>query len=418
MSVDKQKQLLYNYYRYIQYVQKGMTIMKSTVKRMLILLLSGALAVSVFTECDDNTPEQIEKADEIDEVDNIEEDSDNELTWSADAENHWHTTEENEKLDIAAHIIEDGICTVCSYEIIDYEDGTFDVIKYDDNGNEIYCAYYDGAELMSVTETEYTYDENGNILAEASYTDGVLTYESEYTLDEDDYPQLSKSVFYFDDGSKSIDQYNANGDMILNVEYDAEGNIVYQTDYEYKYDDNGQTIFYKAYRDGKVVEDFEYQYGEDGLTYASKMTFINDDGSTTVQEYNSDLTPIKETYFDAEGNITHQVLYSYEYNENGDMLSESCTANGELQYENKMNYDGEGNYLGDTLTTYNEDGTVTVEITDEYWNLITATTYDAEGNVLEVIEGDDIGYSEEDIPPEETVDLDLGELLSEILTAE
>ena len=59
--------------------------------------------------------------------------------WDRNATEHWHNCECGEKLDTAAHELDDlSSCTVCGSEIIDWGDGTFDVYNYDENGSTVY----------------------------------------------------------------------------------------------------------------------------------------------------------------------------------------------------------------------------------------------------------------------------------------
>lgn len=137
---------------------------------------------------------------------------------------------------------------------------------YDDQGQLLsYCAYV--GELM-ISSTEYTwenglrtgilrtvqssqqrtaltYDENGSLLRQDSYTDGVLTDYWIYTVGDDGRPTamsvyladgtLSKTVTYTyegstvtaaaSDGSSSQQVYDENGNLISDTEYDADGSV-------------------------------------------------------------------------------------------------------------------------------------------------------------------------------------------------
>lgn len=344
--------------------------MRNTTKRILALLLSGVLTTAVLTACGDKEENQPEKIPE--EV----------SKWHADVETHWYGTKNGEKTELAEHTFEDGdfICTVCNFEIYDYEDGSCEVTEYDEKDNPIYIAYYDGGELMSTDRYEYTYNETGDVIAEKTYLDDTLRHEASYVLDSEGYPVLAQSVYY-DEGSKCVTDYNVYGDITKDAEYRADGTVIYCVTYENKYDDNGNMIYHKAYNGDKLIEDYEYDYDEFGTPYAKKMSYFQGDGYCQVIEVDEEDRVLSDIFYNADGNVEEELLYFYEFDEEENPIYEKRTVNGVIDYEIETFYN-DGEYAGEKNTTYNADGTYTVTTYNDDREVISEITYDTEGNVI------------------------------------
>ena len=138
------------------------------------------------------------------------------------------------------------------------------------------------------------------------------------------------------------------------------------------------------YADGSLESDTYYEYG-DGVygIYMSVIKTCYPDGSISESGFTeySDFTFTRE--YDADGNLIVNTLYEWTYDEEGNWLTQKYYENDVLLEESTFKIetqeDGWTNFQ-DTITTYHEDGTKTVCEYDVDGNVISETTYDADGN--------------------------------------
>ncbi|MBQ3507365.1 MAG: hypothetical protein IJA91_02340 [Clostridia bacterium] len=112
--------------------------------------------------------------------------------------------------------------------VIDYyDDGTKLVSVNGDNGEVAKETYYkaDGTVEKELTHT-YEYDSEGNPTSIKVYQGERLVYETEYALDADGWIYVTKETEYHEDGSKTVYEYDANGALVSESQYDAEGNLI------------------------------------------------------------------------------------------------------------------------------------------------------------------------------------------------
>ena len=175
-----------------------------------------------------------------------------------------------------------------------------------------------------IATEEYTYDAAGNILRKMRYQKGILTGKIEY---------------------------NAQGDIITNVEYDEEGNPYW-----------GVETILDA--DGKPVEKIQYHGGKekDVIRYDANGREI----SVTHYDYNGELHSTSEYTYDEAGNKVQEYTcyadgrsYLETYNSNGDLIKWVIT---EADERWEHTYDDRGNEL--SYYRYRQD--VLVE-----WNVYT-----------------------------------------------
>jgi len=141
-------------------------------------------------------------------------------------------------------------------ERYDYNDGSYYIEDYDENGNNI-------------RTTEYN-------------ADGSVDYW--YISDYDEKGNCTRTTVYNADGSvESIWDYDEDGNCIRETWYNADGSVDYW--YIYDYDEKGNQIrstYYNA--DGSVDYWYIYDYDENGNTI--RTTEYNADGSVAwVEEY-------------------------------------------------------------------------------------------------------------------------------------
>ena len=189
-----------------------------------------------------------------------------------------------------------------------YHDGVLGLVQeFNQYGDDILFREID-ADGNTVTEMshEYTYNEDGTRESMKFFVDGVLVQESFYTTTEDGgiYDHLMN--YYNEDGTKSVSEYNSYGDILKDTIYDASGNVLEEYTYENEYTEEGDMLSQKMYLNGalametlytiEIGEDYEYHYMSSEIVY-------NEDGTKVVSEYNMDDELIKETVYDANGNI-------------------------------------------------------------------------------------------------------------------
>ena len=172
-------------------------------------------------------------------------------------------------------------------------------------------------------KTEYTYDDNGNLLLRENYEyindSFVLNEKREYTNDEFD-----KRIMYLD---FSWDTQNQEFNLFRKNEiyYDDNGNRTHKLGYnwntenqsfvpyakdEYRYDENGYRTLWLRYfwhTDSQsfiISEKTEYQY-DDGKETVSDFSWDSENASFFTYPYDKD-----EYYFNQNGNVTLWIDYT------------------------------------------------------------------------------------------------------------
>ena len=75
--------------------------------------------------------------------------------------------------------------------------------------------YNEDGSVWNMTEYEYEFDEEGNLLYQSASTDGVLAWENIYESDDEGWNYLAKEI-----------TYDENGELVSEISYDAYGNEV------------------------------------------------------------------------------------------------------------------------------------------------------------------------------------------------
>jgi hypothetical protein len=168
----------------------------------------------------------------------------------------------------------------------------------------------------------------------------------------------------------SKDEYDEDGNNILSIYYDDDGNETDRTEYEYV---NGNVVKSTQYSLGVITDIYEIEYDQNGGRIRTMQ--INADGDKVVlseSECDDNGHTITEQGYSPSG---EKLSYSeYEYDSNGNKIKDRTvgpdgTSYGSTEYE----YDQYGNEI--KSIRYNGDGTVAA--TDEY-----EYEYDDEGNVI------------------------------------
>lgn len=277
--------------------------------------------------------------------------------WELSGKEHWKTCECGEEFDRGAHTLDDmDCCTACGAEVIDWGDSV-DVTCRDAQGNPTcYLSYDANGNLVGNIRIDYTYDESGNVTGELHYDNDVLAEEYAY-----EGGVLTARISYYPDGTKQISLYDAEGNLLSAVNYDAEDQMT-------------MGIY------------SEYAQDADGNWYECRNTTVDEFGCKYVGEYNECGDQILWATYDPDGNVENHERYEITYNEEGQKDTVKTYSHDvlvqEMVYTLVTYEDGWMNYPG-TITDYHEDGTKTVSVFDENDQLLSQTHYDADGNVFE-----------------------------------
>lgn len=177
-------------------------------------------------------------------------------------------------------------------------------------------------------------------------------------------------VYDWEDGTMSIWQCDEQGNAVLKLDYDAEGNLILKetgdiiynedgqvlselyTQYpggefpassqrtEYTYDDDGNCLTEKQYYNGTIYYECEYALDRDGEEYVTKDILYHHDGSRLVSLYDEKSQTISAIWYGVDGK---------ELDHSGKFDAEACkelfgTWKGELDlgdllYQDMMNQD-------------------------------------------------------------------------------
>ena len=302
--------------------------------KKVIAILAALALITALTACGSDTPHPHTQFG----------------SWQGDASNHWKLCEEcGEQVETGKHAMNDDFrCSVCNSDVYEWDESV-SVCTYDEYENFIRMADYDlDGNLISEMSYENEYDANGCIVFTKEYTDGRLTGESEYTV-VDGESRTVRNTYYSEDGTSFINEYDDNGNCVLLIDYDADGN---------------ETL--------KVES--QYAEGSSGDWYEATATEYYADGTVSELAYDEQGSTISRLCYDADGNVTANEGWEYTYDqETGFTATEKAFVDGvlveETIYKIVVEEDGAMGYP-ETVTTYNADGTTTV------------TQYDADGNVI------------------------------------
>jgi len=361
-------------------------------------------------------------------------------SWYRNGTEHWQVCECGEELNWEAHQLDEmGNCAVCSSEIWDFGDGSFDVYTHDEHDEWVlYTSYAADGSVLSEQSRELEYDADGNLVHEKCYEGDRLTDDNQYVLDADGSSVIAKAQFYQEDGSSTINEYDlygnityasslaadgtvetehiseyaqkedgeyyesrletydyVNGEKYI-VTYDQyespiirekymldDGTLIYAERYEREYNDQGQVMWVKEYQDGRLVREIpNYVEGGDNegnsWRYPATVIHYHEDGGKQVTEY-VDMEPMKETLYNADGTVEHVITYEYVLEASGDYWDRILTyMDGRLAVEERYSISQDGwNYMSE-MVEYHEDGTSTVYEYDENEELLHQTTYTAD----------------------------------------
>lgn len=305
--------------------------------------------------------------------------------WEVNAKEHWQVCECGETVNTAAHTLdENNLCTVCGSEVTVWEDGSGQVMVYNENGDLIRIIYYAADGSVEAEETyEYEYDADGNITLETNYRNGALAAQLEYALNDAGERYIVRSGNCFEDGSKDTTEYDEAENVTYSAYYNADGSVEFA--YAYEYNEDASWISEKEYFGEKLVAERTYAVDGDGVQQRLTEVLYNEDGSWVGTEYDLYENAVIEICSDKDGNVTLDRRYEYTYNENGSRTMAKTYENGvlveEVEYFSGSDEEGSWEMSGKT-TTYHSDGSKTVYDRDLEGTWTSEITYDAAGNVV------------------------------------
>lgn len=244
--------------------------------------------------------------------------------------------EDTSKID--AVLAENGFDKIVTVESEQVEDGTERLDYYDEDGETEETPFEFDESLIVKSEREdrgdgswfiIDYDENDNEIRITSYNDDGSVYSViEYNGDG----ICRRKTFYYSDGSvESINEFNKKGYFIRKTFYDYDGSVICW--YIYDYDENDNRIretWYNA--DGSVENWLIDDYDENGNCI--RRTEYNGDGSADrMSEYDENGKEIRETWYNADGSVGGWSIINYDeygfyssttyYNADGSIASDN-----------------------------------------------------------------------------------------------
>ena len=302
--------------------------------------------------------------------------------WSADPTNHWHTCECGETADRSAHSPDGSHCTVCGCDIFTPDDESIHIAFSNEQGNYVYYARHalDGS-VISAFEYEY----GDGWMTETEYAADILTARREYALDPLGNQTTLKDISYSEDGSFTVTAFDEYGNETLSGRYAADGRAESEITYENVYDANGNRTLCRTYTDGVLTQEMEFRFGSDAegsWSTSGKTTTYHEDGSKTVEDSAEDSTWATTITYDANGVVTEEIRYVYEYNDQGEAVGAKGYRNGTLFEESRSTRGPNGEALGFAIISYEEDGSKTVWEYDDKLAMVKETVYDAHGHVI------------------------------------
>lgn len=354
--------------------------------------------------------------------------------WERDPVNHWQLDAAGALVNQGAHTMDEETqrCTVCGCELLDWGDGEIDVTDYDEYYNVLRYTSYQGGEVATEIIHLYTYNEDGLVLTDKEYVDGVLYGDSVFIAGPEGEQIPVKGTYYNDDGTVAINEYDEHGNCTYAALFDDQGAVIFENISEYALNDQdwyyeckttsrfdtGETFYSETnqygdptrtlntYADGTPWADTVYEYAyEEGVKLWCKQysfgaltweehydefgnciqeTEYLEDGGTIVTQTSEQGDASTITEYAPDGTVLSVSTVEYEYNDNEEPLAIRIYTDGALEMETLYQYDEEVGMVGARETVYLDDGAYTVCEYDGWMTLLTTTVYAADGSVISV----------------------------------
>lgn len=244
--------------------------------------------------------------------------------------------------------------------------------EYDENGNLTKSVFQYAADWEDVTW--YDYDQNQRPIR-MRCSDGFIT---ELAYDEKG-NMIRKTVSMWDWIEDTVEYlYDANGNCVQVESVDGRGLLSLRHIYEYDPAGNRvkATVQYD-FADG-IPQSWSVtttEYDENGRFVRSRTEQSDGYISTDEQEYDDRGNPIKRTFCSIANDVrSGTVIFSFAYDENGNMIREQREKDGEVDYIEEWEYDASGNCV-----RYTMNQTRIGAVTEETY------TYDENGNLIKTV---------------------------------
>jgi len=147
------------------------------------------------------------------------------------------------------------------------------------------------------------------------------------------------------DGEKEIKihhiDYDINGKVILNEEYNKSGAILQSSNYEHSQNETKEIIC--IFNDsGAVINKATIIYAYDALGKVTKRTQLDKSGSVlqvSLYDYDLNGNVISKTDINPNGSSTSKTNFSYSYNKQGELIEKLTLADGETQSRDSLVYE-------------------------------------------------------------------------------
>ena len=133
---------------------------------------------------------------------------------------------------------------------------------------------------------------------------------------------------------------------------------------------------------GEKLEAQAHEMSNETCTLCGSEIWLFDDGMGDVTNYNVYGDYTRTTSYEADGTISYDASFEYEYDADGVLLFSKQYDSGVLVEEitYTLNDDGERQFV--KQIGYNDDGTLSVNEYDKNGNVVKALLYDAQGKVV------------------------------------
>lgn len=235
----------------------------------------------------------------------------------------------------------------------------------------------------------FTYKRDSHTQQSTYHRDGITTKSEtriEYTYDRHGNPLLE--IRYFDGASaeRIAYQYDADGNTTHYIVYDSDGSLLSSQIMEHN-DHGHNTIwtYYTSFPDITQINTYTYEYDEDG-NILSRKTFGKSNNLIQHQTwcYDEYGNVTFYTRTDSTGKLQQKDTYKFTYDENGWIIHEErYIINGDLHSTRDITYDENGNILSEIA--YYGSGMLmkhAIYTYDEYGFVTSETEYDIDGNII------------------------------------
>ncbi|MBQ4579885.1 MAG: hypothetical protein IJA83_04430 [Clostridia bacterium] len=190
--------------------------------------------------------------------------------------------------------------------------------------------------------------------------------------------------YLWDDGTLELCGMDAQGSIVRQISWNAEGELVMNLSTTYQYDEAGHVVSAWYYEDGVLFSESEFALDAEGYEYEVRSIVYEEDGSMSVSEYNEQGDQTLAEYYYA-GELESALRFDYTYDAAGNITSVRTYSEDALIEEADylvVEVDGVTINYPAKLTVWYEDDTCVTYITDENGDTLSETTWDAAGNQI------------------------------------